>query len=952
VLSLLRRKRYVKQMIQVGDAFIQNGVNAPQVRRQYAQGLIDGCQGLADMGNMSAALCILNGIVAERSDQNEVNEARGLIGRVHKQRHVNAANDGAAAPIDELNLALTAYYEAYRGDPQRLTWHGVNVVALLARAERDGSSQLKFPNYRNLARTILKHLAGGAQHDVWGLATAAECHIALGEYDEATDLIKTYVRMPDVDAFELHSFLRQLKEVWQLRPDDERQGPILALLQSQLMQREGGHFQLTKSDVQLGPLTKLQRDGKLEKVFGDEGFKTFEWYRLGLSRCSSVARFETKTGRGMGTGFVVDGGDVHPSLRGRFLVLTNAHVISNDPNVQPALRPEQARVSFECWLNKPQHFEVARFVWSSPPGKLDATLVELTPTLKNCIGYGTWTAVAAQQKHVYLIGHPLGGTLSLSLHDNRFLAYRDPKLHYRTPSESGSSGSPVFDENWGFIGLHHAGSFRMPRIEGQPGTIEANEGISLEAIRAEFAASFQVSGGRAERVARKSSPRPTVQPEVASSAIARSPNRTRPTPGQCHMGNAPIVTYNSIMGLLGASTARVLGESAPAAEVDLAGAQTLVSRAAEESVADPSQRAALLAEFTSALADLEHESNAEGRNVLTTPPNRMASLLQSVLAEHARFDAGRILEFAFDKDDTKEALREVFDRAKKLKNHPQLHPRVTKPTAIPDNARVFVTSDFGTGLYGAPIIAATVAAANPRFDLLLHLGDIYYSGQEEEVENRFLNLWPTESGAISRNLNGNHDMYSGGFGYFDVCLPAFGQKASYFALQNKRWLLVCLDTAYKDNDLGKKQLAWLEETLKNAGERKLILFSHHPLFSNFKEQGEKLVMKLHDVLQSHQVAAWYWGHEHHCVIYKRHPIYKFYGRCLGHGGMPYRRDKAGAFPVDDDFAADLNPGNIQWRKCIGPLTPTAYYLDGPNPCIEEARTPRLHDPRVQARTRY
>ena len=59
----------------------------------------------------------------------------------------------------------------------------------------------------------------------------------------------------------------------------------------------------------------------------------------------------------------------------------------------------------------------------------------------------------------------------------------------------------------------------------------------------------------------------------------------------------------------------------------------------------------------------------------------------------------------------------------------------------------------------------------------MHLGDVYYSGTEKEVEERFLKVWPTEAATINRALNGNHEMYSGGFGYFKLILPAFGQAA-------------------------------------------------------------------------------------------------------------------------------------------------------------------------------
>jgi V8-like Glu-specific endopeptidase len=56
-------------------------------------------------------------------------------------------------------------------------------------------------------------------------------------------------------------------------------------------------------------------------------------------------------------------------------------------------------------------------------------------------------------------------------------------LHYRTPTDPGSSGSPVFNSEWEVIALHHSGSSKTPRLHGG-GFYEANEGIALSAIRA------------------------------------------------------------------------------------------------------------------------------------------------------------------------------------------------------------------------------------------------------------------------------------------------------------------------------------------------------------------------------------------------------------------------------------------------------------------------------------
>jgi hypothetical protein len=66
----------------------------------------------------------------------------------------------------------------------------------------------------------------------------------------------------------------------------------------------------------------------------------------------------------------------------------------------------------------------------------------------------------------------------------KLLACNETLLHYRTPTEPGSSGSPVFEpEDWRVVGLHHRGSATMPRIDGQEGAYQANEGIAILALQ-------------------------------------------------------------------------------------------------------------------------------------------------------------------------------------------------------------------------------------------------------------------------------------------------------------------------------------------------------------------------------------------------------------------------------------------------------------------------------------
>ena len=75
------------------------------------------------------------------------------------------------------------------------------------------------------------------------------------------------------------------------------------------------------------------------------------------------------------------------------------------------------------------------------------------------------------------------GDLSVSLADGQLLDHDDTRIHYRAPAKPGSSGSPLFNEHWELIGMHHAADSAMRRLHGFEGTYEANEAISIHAIQ-------------------------------------------------------------------------------------------------------------------------------------------------------------------------------------------------------------------------------------------------------------------------------------------------------------------------------------------------------------------------------------------------------------------------------------------------------------------------------------
>lgn len=490
VLSELKNKRMFALMQKVGSVLIQTDRQSPKIRKLYSQSLID-------QNFFTAALAYLNNLTKDTKEGEPQNlEARGLTGRVYKQLYVNAKNSSNPKNIEFLKKALNIYYEVYKKYPDEL-WHGINTVALLQRAERDkvDLSGSGFPDSKELAQTILteiEELDLNKKSEVWS-ATAVEACVALNKPDDALKWLAKYLSAPYVDAFELASTLRQFEEVWQFNMDSEIGKLILPMLRAELLKRQGGLVTMGMNELQQQKLNEKANSKTYERVFSDESFKTYNWYMTGADRCLAVARIGKESAKGFGTGFLMRGISFHEKLKDEFVLLTNSHVISDDPD-ENSLRSDEAVIIFEV-LNKMlgvnDEFRGCEIIWSSPSNKLDATIIRFKPEdlpglkkLTESITFypvSKWLPVKNNGQRVYIIGHPAGGTLQLSFLDNLLLDHNDPRIHYRTPTIGGSSGSPVFNDSWQLIGIHHAGDENMLKLDGT-GTYEANEGMWIQAV--------------------------------------------------------------------------------------------------------------------------------------------------------------------------------------------------------------------------------------------------------------------------------------------------------------------------------------------------------------------------------------------------------------------------------------------------------------------------------------
>lgn len=458
LLGELRNKRRFRDLVWLAETFLHKGIESPQILRQYAQALID-------QGVYRAAGEVLRTLPEDK-------EARGLLGRIQKQIYINGKSLSNGRRLQE---AIQGYWSVYQDDPEEV-WHGINAVALAMRAQRDGIGFAEREDPRKTARRILatldQRLAEQGVLVYWDEATAMEAHLALGEHAAAIGRAKAYAE--HAGAFALASTLRQLEEVWLLSEREVPGNALLPLLRAHLLQAEGGGLQLTAGSAEF----------RLEKVFGLDRSVTLKWYEQGLLSARSIARIELN-GAGLGTGWLADPAELM-GRPGPPLLITNAHVIGPDgaDRYPGARRIDEVGINFEIQQFRTRAVKV---IAHSPVHQLDCTVVELEQAPPDTgplpLDPRPLTVQATPQR-LYVIGHPGGRSLEFSLQDNYLIAARDRFVHYRTPTEGGSSGSPVFGPvGWKVVALHHAGRKDMPRIDGEPGIYEANEGIAIGEIR-------------------------------------------------------------------------------------------------------------------------------------------------------------------------------------------------------------------------------------------------------------------------------------------------------------------------------------------------------------------------------------------------------------------------------------------------------------------------------------
>jgi hypothetical protein len=254
---------------------------------------------------------------------------------------------------------------------------------------------------------------------------------------------------------------------------------------------------------------------------------------------------------------------------------------------------------------------------------------------------------------------------------------------------------------------------------------------------------------------------------------------------------------------------------------------------------------------------------------------------------------------------------------------------------LPSVAKILMLGDWGTHMTDN-VALLVQALRNFKPDIVMHLGDIYYSGTNFECQQNVLqvmnDLMPKHG--MKRlpffAIPGNHEYYSGGEGFFSMIdginfgMAGYQQKASYFCLRSAdgAWQFLGMDTGYNDRNPVKKEMGpglqsseikWHRDKLENF-KGTTIMLSHHPLFSaNASLSGGAtpyLNIHLNCAFKPYfdRIAAWFWGHEHNFVAFKDGQCGLRKGRLIGCSAYEERKSEDpyyNKFPDDIAYAPDM-----------------------------------------------
>lgn len=208
----------------------------------------------------------------------------------------------------------------------------------------------------------------------------------------------------------------------------------------------------------------------LEKLIGEPTLLPL----IFLEKCLEVSRAVSCIDVGLttGTGFLVS----------TDLLITNHHVVPNRDTAEHSIFRFNYQQNLSGNIGPIDDFKAKNNGLFFTSEELDISVLELSNNPGEKWGWISLEdhAIVEKDDRVNIIQHPGGKPKQISFRNN-FVEYVDNNIvQYVTHTEPGSSGSPVLNDEWKLIAIHHAGDKKLiePRTQRR---YFRNEGILISA---------------------------------------------------------------------------------------------------------------------------------------------------------------------------------------------------------------------------------------------------------------------------------------------------------------------------------------------------------------------------------------------------------------------------------------------------------------------------------------
>jgi hypothetical protein len=189
-------------------------------------------------------------------------------------------------------------------------------------------------------------------------------------------------------------------------------------------------------------------------------------------------------------------------------------------------------------------------------------------------------------------------------------------------------------------------------------------------------------------------------------------------------------------------------------------------------------------------------------------------------------------------------------------------PAAVELPNLADSFKFAVLGDFGTGDRAQYQLGEQMAKLHARFpyELVITVGDNIYGGERpQDMKRKFEDPYKPllDAGVKFYASLGNHDdRAQARYALFNMD----GKTYYTFKAPKEDVRFVALETDY----LRPQQIAWFEQEMAKAGEKWIIPYFHHPLYSSGGRHGGQadIAMVLEPIFLKYNVSVVFAGHDH------------------------------------------------------------------------------------------